>query len=269
MIQSTGSPPCKGKFVGHIQNVIEADIPKELFENWILARDIEFGFELASPKGKESLGESVIVNSLCYTTSTDQSSQDFYQVISAPEFITGGMFCLPKASKPTHTWFEEKLTSPLSFQEFYEKSYATIAKPFAFVGFFTFSHFHGIAISQPPINQKNIFEHKKEYFNQPEVKLKHQYGFVMGVVANFNQIQDKELKEGLSSVLYQNPFDQEVSLDHHAHCLLFDKRIDHYQEIKPKHVNKCLHLFVDGTTIESMEVEFFAIDRMKNFFKRQ
>jgi len=252
IIKETGAPPCAAKHIGTVQEVIEAKLSAATTEKRIKASEFLYAFELATPKGINSLGEAIVVNGTCYTTSTDLDSPDYFRLIYGPDFIPGGLFILPSETKPSH---QVTLDESLSMDAFYETLYQKIQQPFAFVGLFHFSSFHAMAISKPPIDGKNIFDNKQRYYDQPEIQRSGVDAYIMGVVA-----KSKELKPyNLDSVLYRNPFDTKSSLVYHAHALLLNKSMKEIESITPEDVEQCLHLLSDGTTMSSAETKIFAL----------
>lgn len=257
-IEETGDGPCIAKHIGTVQAVIEADIPKEIMEKRLQARDFAYGYELATPKEMSSLGESVIANGYCFATSTDRTSSKYNQVISGQDFLPGGVFFLPHEAKPSHKAHLPKGASPLNFDTFYQMAFQKVQRPFVFIGLFHFTNLHGVAISKSPTDGKNIFTHREEYYSNPEVHEENVHGFVMGAVAK----NEENLPKGLESVLYINPLDKESEFIHHAHILTLNKPLNTPQEINPRNVDKCLHLFVEGTKIDLLDVSIFSIERV-------
>ncbi|NGX27188.1 MAG: hypothetical protein K940chlam6_01121 [Chlamydiae bacterium] len=262
-IQATGNGPCIAKHIGTVKDVIEARIPEELTNQTFNASDFAFGFELATPRELTSLGESVIAGGYCFATSTDKTSPEYNQVISGEEFLVGGVFILPNEAKPSHKVSLLKGASPLPFEAFYQAIVQEVDYPFAFVGFFHFENFHGTAIAKPPIDGKNIFSNKEEYYSNPEIREENIPGFVMGVVTK----NTKSLQAGLETVLYQNPFDTKSTLIHHAHVLTLKTPLKQIDELKPNVVDKCLHLFNDGSTVAFLEASVYTIEKVEEFKK--
>ncbi len=258
-IIQTDQPPIIAKQIGTIQDVIEGNIPKEQMSKKINADAFAYGFELATPKEPSSLGEAVMVGGRCYTTSTDEKSSEYGKVIYGREFIPGGVFIIPHGAKPTH---KVSLSQPgLPFEQFYQEIHQQVKKPYAFVGLFHFETFHAAAISKPPIHGENIFSHKKSYYAFPQVHLEDVLGFVMGVVAHKEDLE----KTHLETVLYKNPFDTKSTLVSHSHALLLNQSVPNIEDITPQHVEHCLHLFNEGTTIRNFEADIFTIQTTEAF----
>lgn len=259
-IHKTGHGPCDLGHIGSVTDVINANLPREVTSKRYAAKDFKMAFEVATPKSVTSLGEAVIVNGYCYTTSTDVTSLEYGQTISGHEFITGGLFLVPQDASPSH---RVEIYERKPMIEFYNEVYEQIFHPLAFGGIFYFSTFHGIAISKPPIDGKNIFTHKNDYYQLPEVRVKNVYGFVMGAMTNF-QGHEKINKE-LQAVLYKNPLDASSTLVHHAHVILLKKKVERIEEIVPSIVDQTLHLFIDGTEILSGKAEIYTVATVENY----
>lgn len=258
-IIQTDQLPIIAQHIGTIQDVIEGKIPKELMSKKIDADAFAYGFELATPKEQSSLGEAVMVGGRCYTTSTDEKSSEYGRVIHGLEFIPGGVFIIPHGAKPTHKASLSEHAIP--FEQFYQEVHQKVKHPFAFVGLFHFETFHGIAISKPPIYGENIFSHKESYFTFPETRLEDVFGFVIGVAAQKDDLE----KTHLETVLYNNPFDTKSTLIFHSHALLLNQSVPTTQDITPQHVDHCLHLFNEGTSVRMLEADIFSIQTTVEF----
>jgi hypothetical protein len=60
-------------YIGHVNNVINGEIPKALLNKRFLASDYQYGFVLGSPQSINNLGESTFFNGMLYTNRTDSS----------------------------------------------------------------------------------------------------------------------------------------------------------------------------------------------------
>lgn len=252
--------------LGNIQDVIAGKVSDQTTGRVLHASDFAYGFELGTPKEPQSLGETVIVNGYCFTTSTDPSSPEYHQVISGTKFRAGGLFIIPKGMKPTH---QAVFTKKLKLEDIYRNLEQQLAEPFAFAGFFHFVSLHGLALSKAPIEGKNIFENQSEYYAHPEIRRENVLGFVVGVVADEKKISDKILHEEILNVLYRNPLDTKGTLLYHAHVLTFKNSVGKVEDIHPDNVDQCLHLLNEGSTIDSAEVDLFAIQKIKKLPNQQ
>lgn len=258
-IHPTGQKPSILGHIGTVEDVIAATLSPEMTSRRYHASEYKMGFELATPKNIESLGEAVLVNGYCFTNSTDRSSKDYDKTIAGEEFTSGGIFLVPKQVNPTH---QVQVAGPLNMIDFYEELYSQIKHPLAFGGIFHLSDFYGTAIGKAPLDGLNIFEHKEIYYPNPTVRLKDRWGFVMGAMSDF--VGYSEINQQLKTVLYKNPNDTSSSLVHHAHIVLFKKKIERYEEIVPEVVDRTLHLSIDGTAILSGKVDIFLVAGLKD-----
>lgn len=260
LVHKTGHGLSELGHIGSVVDVIRAVLPQEVTSKRYNANDFKMAFELATPKSIPSLGESVIVNGYCYATSTDANSLEYGQTISGQEFTTGGIFIVPVEALASH---EVEINETKSMIDFYNELYAQVSHPFAFGGIFHFSTFHGVAIGKAPIDGKNIFLHKKNYYPFPEVRAENVYGFVMGAMTDFQG--HEKINDELKAVLYKSPMDTSSDLVHHAHVILLKKKVERVEEIVPSIVDQTLHLFIEGTEILSGKAEIYTVGGIKNY----
>ncbi len=260
LVHATGQGPTIFQHIGTVENVIAAHLPPEVTSKRVSAADFYMGFELATPKELSSLGEAVLINGLCYTTSTDSHAKDYNKTINGSEFIPGGIFLIPKGAKPSH---RVEINEKMPLLDFYNSLYRQVGQPLAFAGIFYFTKFHGTAIGKPPINGHNIFTHKQEYYPNPETRVENVYAFVIGALTDFKG--HPTVNEELKTVLYKNPMDAGSELTQHAHTLLLKKRVTHITEILPNLVDQTLHLFAEGTELVSGSVEIFTAAGVKKY----
>lgn len=241
--------------IGSVVDTIKGVVDPKLREKWFTAKDYLYGFEAASPKGLSSIGESVLVNGTCYATSSDQ-------VIYGEKFVTGGIFLLPKGAKPS---CHLTMDNPIDLEGLIDAIYDKVKRPVAFVGLLQSETLNTIAIAKPPIDGLNIFENKQYYFPNPPKLLHKVPCFVIGVITSYSDPKWKDLNKQLEVVLYKNPFDKESTLTSHTHCLVLKPGVTQIKEIIPSTVEKCLHLFIDKTTIKSGRLDLFALDQVVAF----
>jgi hypothetical protein len=259
-LQATGEGPAILGRVGSVEDVIAAKLSPEMTARRYQAGDFKMGFELATPKNLLSLGEAVIANGYCFANSTDRTSAEYDRTISGKEFISGGVFLVPKEAKPSHRF---EVHGKFAMIDFYKKLDQELSRPLVFAGIFHFPDFHGTAIGKPPIDGHNIFTYKQEYYPNPDVHQKDCWGFVIGALTNFEGYP--QINEELKAVLYKNPMDAKSQLIHHAHVLLLKKKIERIEEIVPSNVDRTLHLFIDGTSILSGKGEIFTVGGVKDY----
>jgi len=257
----THAKPITVGHVGSIEDVLAGHINPSLIKQRLSAADFQYGFELASPEDALSLGESLLVNNRCFTTSTNPQSVDYLQTITGDTFVTSGFFLIPKSEKPTFK-IKETLTTPLTMSEYYNTVYHTVKQPFAFAGFFTLSQLHMTAIEKTPIYEEAIFEHTSAYFPHPPIIQSNVTVFLVGIVADYDDTKNNDLLNKLQVVLYQNPFDKTQTLTAHAHAITLNKNIDKVESIHPDMVEKTVHVLSDQTELSALNVEIFTIDGM-------
>lgn len=260
-IKDTQHSPSTLYHVGKIEDILKSDLPPEALQKTYHAKDFKYGFELATPsKNLASLGEAIMVGGLCYANSSDAHAKEYMHTLSGEAFKAAGVFIIPHEAKPSHkvTFTDNK---PLSVLEFYAKLYNAVNHPFAFTGLLEFSTLYANAICKAPINHHSIFEHKPEFYNQPEVHHHNVSAFIMGVVANLNQAEGLDLN--LSAVLYRNPFDKADNLNHHAHILTLKDKPQTTADIESTLADRVLHLLAEGSAISAFHGEIYTIGMIK------
>ncbi|XSZ47666.1 hypothetical protein ACP8HZ_04730 [Francisella noatunensis] len=83
-------------YIGHVDNVIHSIVPEELKYRRFLASDFDYGFELGSPQSIYNLGECILLNNMIYSSRTDVSRSERDPIMWGPEFVTTGIFIIPK-----------------------------------------------------------------------------------------------------------------------------------------------------------------------------
>jgi hypothetical protein len=263
-ITATGHGASRLGHIGTVADVINADLPKELLHQRFDAANYAYGFELATPKTPSSIGDSILLNNLCYTTSTDDKSTDYQQLIYGKDFISGGMLFIPHEAKPSHH-FTMPADNTLDFMMIYNEIYATVNQPFVFVGLAHFITLQGTAIGKPPIDKHNIFQCKEEYYPYPNSLLTHANAFVMGGATNYGNKHFEEANKELEVVLYKNPLDVSAELTYHAHLLLLRQAIDDFSQVSPDIATKVLHLFAEGSTLSFIKGDIYTVDAVDDY----
>jgi len=251
--------PVAALMIGSVVDTLAGRVDPRLCKQRFRATDYAFGFEAASPKELSSVGESVLVNGTCYATSTEEGSLDYGKVIWGSEFVTGGMFLLPKGVQPTHRL---NLTAPMQFDQLCHRIYQGVQRPVAFVGIWESETLYTMAIGKPPIHGRPIFENREYYFPMPPQTLRGTHAFVMGVMTFYGDKQWQILNKNLEVVLYKNPFDREFSLSSHTHCLVLKSEVTQIDQVIPTVVERCLHVFTDKTTVKKAHLNLYALDRV-------
>ncbi|MBF0408085.1 MAG: hypothetical protein HQM10_12060 [Candidatus Riflebacteria bacterium] len=267
-IEQTGNSAVSLGYIGSIKDVLAAQLPDALLSRTFLAEDYLYGFELASPRDKLSLGEALIVNDTCYTTSSDKTSSDFNRTIFGHEFLTGGMFIIPRGIKPTHKCTFQTDGTPIALMDFHKELYAAVKKPLAFAGIGELAELHGTAIGKPPLDGKAIFDHKDEYFPVPEIRINNVKVFIIGVLTDFGEKNLSSINRQLEVVLYKNPFDSVPGIDNHTHVITLKQSVKRVEDIRPDTVDRTLHLFADGTAVRFLQADIFAMSHLVDYQNR-
>lgn len=248
--------------LGTVQDVIKGIVSGQLKHRRFDASDYQSGFEIGSAQNFEALGEAMLVNNRLFSTSTDPKSHDYGHVVSGPEFVTSGIFLIPKSAKPSFH-LSMNTSCGMNLYDLYARVYQTIKKPLAFSGFIKFSQFHANHIEKAPIEGLNIFEHPKVYYTQPQIKRKGEYGFVIGAITDYHDKTLEDINRKLEVVLYKNPNEQGSVLSYHAHVLTLNRHLVCEDQITQDTVNECLHLFCEDTQVLNAELNIFTIEDLK------
>jgi hypothetical protein len=269
LITSTGAGSCYLGHIGSVLDVIAGKMPESLDGKIFEAKNYLCGFLLASPQSKYSLGESIIVNNNCYTTSTDKSSSNYNSVIYGPKFLTSGMFLIPSQAKPSHRVSLNTATNPVPLLDFYNEIYKQVNQPLAFFGLIELPSFHAIAIGKPPIDGMNIFTNNKEYYPLPAVVEKNTHAFIIGALSNDRQSQYENINKQLEIVLYRTTHPGDTSgspsLTNHAHALTLKQTIINVAAINSQLTRQILHMFPAGTTVANANLDIFTIKGLDNY----
>ena len=264
-LEATANAPVTIGHIGKIANVIEGHVPDALKKMpFYQAHDYQCGFALASPDGLDSLGEALLVNDYCFTTSTKKHAASYLNLIYGKEFITPAFMLSPKEAKPTYR-IKERFVLPQSLNEVYLHLYEKIKRPFVIAGFIEFAQLKGTHIAKPPIYHENIFAHKSAYYPEASQTYQNAYAYVVGGVANFNTCDNLKLNKDLSFILYQNPFDKQETITTHEHGLLLKKKITEVKNIKPDSIHKTVHIYSKDSLIKSIRGEIFVIAAIAEF----
>jgi len=265
ILTSTNHGPCQLGHIGTVVDVIAGRLPTELAQRKFKANDYAYGFELATPQDAASLGEAIMVNGMCYSTSTDKDSNTYAKLLTGPEFITSGMFLIPHTAKPSHHAKFIATAGSLNLLDFYSYIYQKIQRPLVFVAVIQFSNLHATAIGKAPIHGVNIFDNSKEYYCNPEINQTQVNAFVMGAMTDYKTKQYAEVNKALEAVLYRNPFDENTGLTHHAHILTLKQPVDDIAAITPALADRALHLFVEGSTVQTLSAAIYTVNSLKNY----
>lgn len=266
VIQPTGIKSCQVGHIGKVADVLKGEIPPDLSTTTFSTTQYRCGFVVGSPKNKDSIGEAIIVNGNCYTTSTEKNSADYNKIIYGPKFITNCVFLIPKTTLPSHKLTFTASSKGVSLLDLYKEVYQKINHPLAFAGIIEFADFHAVGIGKSPIDGTGIFEHKNEYYPFPEIRQQHAVAFVVGVITDYQQTTYHDVNQQLEKVLYNNPFETSSNLTHHAHALTLSKLVAE-NEITPQITMQALHLLADKTVITKANLDIFTINGLDDFQK--
>jgi len=265
IIETTGHAAAKMGFIGSVADFPTARLPDTLSNRTFLAANYLYGFEQASPRGKYSLGEAVIVNGVCYATSSDITSSDYNHMIYGRKFATEGVFIIPRGVEPSHKGTFKSAGSNINLMDVYQKIYEKVKQPAVFVGIVEFSNFHGTAIGKSPIDEKTTFDNKNGHSPNPEIKSANVTALLIGVLTDYNDAEFSVLNKQLEIILYKNPADMDQVLTCHAHTLTLRQSVNRIEDINPDLVEGSLHLLTDGNSIRSLQADIYAISGLDDY----
>jgi hypothetical protein len=245
-------------YIGHVDNVINGIIPEALKNRRFLANDYQYGFELGSPQSIYNLGESIFLNGMLYASRTDVSRTERNALMWGPEFTTTGIFIIPdSASENLHLKYFS-FSDAMTLAQIYAEIYRKIECPFAVVGCIELEKIHAKAITRPPINHENVFDHAREYFQEEDYIDDNVNIAVTGVVSDHNDESLEAINNKLSSVLYYNPFAKKEALLSHTHALLLNRAIVDIDEVHPRHAVEVFHL-MDESVVRYANLQIYRI----------
>ncbi len=245
-------------YIGHVNNVIEGLVPENLANRRFLASDFEYGFELASPQGVSNLGESIMLNNMVYSSRTDISRSERDPLMWGPEFVTSGIFLIPKGIQPNLNAKYFSFEGQLTLAELYQNIYDKIQCPFAVVGCVEFSKVYAESITKAPIYHENIFKNTKEYYTEKDYIKDNVNLAITAVVSDHNDPKIAKINEKLSSVLYYNPFAKKNKLLAHTHALVLNEPIMDIEDVETKNAKEVLHL-LDNSIIRYVNFKIYRI----------
>lgn len=245
-------------YIGHVNNVINGIVPEELKNVRFQAKDFECGFELASPEGIASLGESIFFNSFIYTSRTDYKAKGKSSLIYGTDFVTTGIFIVPKGASINYEVQYTSLDKSLSLADIYAEIYKELDAPFALIGCCELDLVNYESISKSPINNENIFNNQDKYYDgqvssDDDISLT-----IMAVVSDPNSDDLKTINSKLSSVLYYNPFANKHKLLSHTHGVRLNKPIIDMDKVRPEHVEDAFHIN-DTSIVRSFKFKVYKI----------
>ena len=238
--------------IGELNNTMNSIFSDDKRKNRFKASDYFVGFGVSS-SSLEDYGEGMVVNNLNFYTASDSNNKVTYKKIaSGKDFVSANFVLVPKEAKP-NTTFTYNGSSPISYYNFIEKLHNHAKQPILFVARVKFKKANGMYVIKPPIYEQNIFEHEKDYL-KPGLEYDNKDAFIVGAVADFFNIKDKKIKADMATVLHYDDTltEESEALSVHTHVLLFDKPINSIKDITSDNAFKVIHLFDEGTIIESV-----------------
>lgn len=264
-IVTTQAGPSRSECIGSVQDVIAGRIAPHLEKKRFDAHAYRYGFLLGSPKNRTSLGETILVNNQCYTTSTDATSPEYNTTIYGPTFMTSGLFVLPLQARPSHTVTLDTDQEPMDITAFFNEMYRLINRPLACVGLVEFAQLHGTAVGKPPIDGRNFFDFYQEYHPFPPTLSANTHACIMGALTNFGQTDYATINKELESVLYKtsSPGDPNgEDICSHVHALTLKSRVSATADITPQSADRVVHVLEDKTIIASAHLDVYVLDHI-------
>lgn len=124
------------------------------------------------------------------------------------------------------------------------------------------AHIHAKAITRPPINHENVFDHARKYFQEEDYVDTNINIAMTGVVSDYRDDNLSVINDKLSSVLYHNPFARQQALLSHTHALLLNRAIIDIDEVHPRHAMEVFHL-MDESVVRYANLQIFRIGDLK------
>ena len=206
-----------------------------------------------------NLGECILLNGMVYSSRTDISRSERDPLMWGPEFVTSGIFLIPKNTAPNLKleYFSFHRADTLS--DLYQEIYKKVKRPFALVGNVELAEIYAESITKAPIDNINIFENTNEYYTEKKYIDTDVNLTIAAVVSDPNDKKLNAINKKLSSVLYFNPFADKTKLLTHTHALVLNKPILHVEQVEPKHAKEVLHL-LDSSKLRYVNLKVYIID---------
>jgi len=252
-------------YIGSVDNVIKGIVPDELKNKRFLASKVRCGFELGSPQGIFNMGECVVMNGLLYSSRTDTTRSERDPLMWGPEFVTSGIFLIPRDCEPTFQVSYCSLESSPTLRSIYQHVYARSGSTFAIAGCAELSLLRSRSITYSPIEKENIFTNEDKYYTEKEHRDPNMSIAFVGVVSDFASPAETEINLKLRNVLYYNPYNkQDASLISHTHAATLANPIVDMSEIQPHHVRDVIHL-MDDSLVRYIKADVFRIDDIAEY----
>ncbi|KFJ42070.1 hypothetical protein IBE48_00820 [Francisella philomiragia] len=251
-------------YIGHVDNVIHGIVPEELKYRRFLASDFDYGFELGSPQSIYNLGECILLNNMIYSSRTDVSRSERDPLMWGPEFVTTGIFLIPKNTPVSYIAKYFSFDTESTLADIYKQIYAQLKSPFAIVGCVQFSQVNAEAITKAPINSENIFANSQNYYDEKKYEDTDVNFAIMGVVSNPDDKKLEQINQELSSVLYHNPFANKNKLLTHTHGLMLNKSIIDIEKVHPRNAKEVLHI-QDRSLVRYIKLKVYKIKGLTKY----
>lgn len=246
---------------GSVQDVIAGRCAEDL--TWLDAGDYRYGFEVASPQGRESIGETVVVNGFCYSASTE--ADHLGQTLSGQRFVSNGIFLVPKDAQPSHRFSGDQ---SITMDDLVKKILEQAQAPCVYVAKVVFETLSATYVTKAPIHNENIFENKSTYYAKAPQQYHKVSAWIMGVVTDYNNPQLENANKPLEVVLYRNPFDSNGALSNHTHGVILSQDVC-VTDIQPAFVDQVVHIFNQDTIIASIrEGEIYTIADVRGIYSQ-
>jgi len=252
-------------YIGSVDNVIKGVVPDDLKNRRFLASKVQYGFELGSPQGIFNMGEAIVMNGLLYSSRTDTTRSERDPLMWGPEFVTSGIFLIPRNCERNLQVSYCSLERSLPLRSLYTQIHARAGRPFAIAGCAELSLLRSRSITYSPIEKENIFLNEEKYYtenehNDPDMSI----AFV-GVVSDFESARESAINAKLRTVLYYNPYNKQGGgLVSHTHAATLTNPIVDIAGIQPHHVRDVIHI-MDDSLVRYFKADVFLIDDVAEY----
>lgn len=245
--------------IGSVENVINGRYPEALRQRVLCAKDYQYGFEIGSVKGADTMGEAIMLNGRCYVKSTGEYRGEHTH--NSEKFSTSGMFLIPHETKPAY-----RLNNPSkqshTLSTLYQRVFEHLQQAFCLVGCLRLETATVAAINKAPIYGDYLFDHIDEYFTSTGVPIAEQEAFIFAAVTDYNDARLSAVNRQLNTVLYKNPFDSEGALTTHVHTLTLKHAVSATADIDASLALDAWHLFEKDCRVRFDSLDIFPINRV-------
>jgi len=205
-----------------------------------------------------------MLNGMIYSARTDISRTERDPLMWGPEFVTSGIFIVPKDTPVSYNATYFSIDNELTLVELYKSIYEELKTPFAVVGCLELEKINAEAITRAPIENENIFKNAKKYYEEEEYTDTDVNIAIMAVVSDPGDESIRSLNQELSSVLYYNPFADKNNLLTHTHGLLLNKPIIDIEKVHPKHGKEVFHVQA-SSLVRYAKLKVYKIEGLDEF----